>query len=125
MRDLANNIAPVATIAPAVLSATTTGAGVDLLGANSAALIISTGAIVGSAVMVPKLQDSDDNSTFTDVAAADLVGSLPAQLAAASIVKVGYIGTKRYVRAVLTLSSGTSIAASATVIKGGLNKRPA
>lgn len=124
MRDLYNNIGLAQSIAPAVLTATTNGAGVDLLGFNSAALVINTGALVGSAVFVPKLQESDDNTTFTDVAAGDLHGAFPAALAAASVTKVGYRGTKRYVRPVLTLSSGTSLAASATVVKGDAAKRP-
>lgn len=124
MRDLVNNIGAVTAIAPAVLAATTNGAGVDLLPCNSAAVVISTGAIAGSAVMVPKLQESDDGTTFTDVAAADLQGTFPAALAASSTVKVGYKGFKRYIRPVLTLSSGTSIAASAVVIRGDNLKRP-
>lgn len=124
MRDLYNNIGLAQSIAPAVLTATTTGTGIDLLGFNSAALVVSTGAIVGSAVFVPKLQESDDDSTYTDVAAGDLHGTFPAALSAASVIKVGYRGNKRYVRPVLTLSSGTSIAASANVVKGDAAKRP-
>lgn len=124
MRDLVNNIGIVTAIAPAVLTATTTGSGVDLNGFNSAALVINTGALAGAAVFVPKLQESDDNTTFTDVAAADLQGSFPASLAATSTVKVGYKGFKRYVRPVLTLSSGTSLAVSASIIRGDANKRP-
>lgn len=124
MRDLVNNIGIVTVIAPAVLAATNTPAGIDLNGFGSAALVITTGAIVGSAVMVAKMQESDDNATFTDVAAADLQGAFPASLAAASTLKIGYRGNKRYIRPVLTLSSGTSIAASAIVIRGNAAKRP-
>ncbi len=69
MRDIVNNIGIVTAIAPAVLAATQTPAGIDLAGFNSAAFVFTTGAIVGAAVFVPKLQESDDNATFTDVAA--------------------------------------------------------
>lgn len=124
MRDLVNNIGIVTVIAPAVLAATSTPAGIDLNGFGSAALVITTGAIVGSAVMVGKMQESDDNTNFTDVAAADLHGAFPASLAAVSTLKIGYRGNKRYIRPVLTLSSGTSIAASAIVIRGNAAKRP-
>jgi hypothetical protein len=124
MRDIVNNIGVVAVIAPAVLTATNTPAGVDLLGFGSAALVINTGAIAGSGNFTPKLQESDDNTNFTDVAAGDLQGSFPAALAANSVVKVGYKGNKRYVRPVLTLNSGTSIAASALIVKGNASKRP-
>lgn len=118
MRDIVNNIGVVSAIAPAVLTATTSPAGIDLLGFNSAAVVIATGAIVGAAVFVPKLQESVDGTAYTDVAAADLIGAFPASLAAASTYKVGYRGNARFVKPVLTLSSGTSIAASVTVIKG-------
>src|SRR3954453_22608814 len=98
MRDIVSNFGVSQAVAPAVLTATNTSAGIDLNGFNAAAVVINTGALVGAAVFVPKLQESDDNSTFTDVVAADLVGTFPAQLAATSIIKVGYIGNKRYVR---------------------------
>ncbi|OCJ05250.1 hypothetical protein A6U87_14675 [Rhizobium sp. AC44/96] len=124
MRDLASNIGIVQAIAPAVLTATNTPAGVDLLGFGSAAVVIETGAIAGSGNFTPKLQESDDNTNFTDVAAGDLQGTFPTALVATSVVKVGYKGNKRYVRPVLTLNSGTSIAASATIIKGNPAKRP-
>lgn len=78
MRDLISSIAVVHLVAPAVLTATTTPASVDLIRFNSAAIVIATGAIVGAAVMVPKLTESDDNVTFTDVAASDLHGAFPA-----------------------------------------------
>src|SRR5262245_54930475 len=98
MRDLASNIGPVQAVAPAVLAATTTSNGIDLLGFDSAALVINTGAIAGSGNFTAKLQESDDDSDYDDVAAGDLIGSFPASLAADSVVKVGYIGTKRYLK---------------------------
>ncbi len=123
-RDLYNSIGVIQSIAPAVQSASVNGSSVDLRPYNSATVIINAGAIVGAAVMVPKLQESDDNSTFTDVAAGDLLGAFPASLSASASIKVGYKGTKRYVRPVLTLSSGTSIAADAVVIGGHASLAP-
>ncbi|MBX5149567.1 hypothetical protein HJB78_00920 [Rhizobium lentis] len=126
MRDLTSHISPVTSIAPAVLTATANGASVDLLGFNSAALVISTGAIAGSGNFAPKMQESDDNSTWNDVASSDLTGpALPAALAASTTYELGYKGFKRYVRPVLSLVSGTSIAASAVVIRGNPAKQPA
>jgi hypothetical protein len=124
MRDLTSNIAVVTAIAPAVLTATNTPPGFDLLGFNTVAVVISTGAIAGAGNFTPKLQESDDNATFTDVAAADLIGTLPATLAAASTYKAGYKGFKRYIRPVLTLNSGTSIAAGVLLVKGDASQRP-
>jgi hypothetical protein len=120
MRDLASNIGIVQAVAPAVLTATTKGTAIDLLGFNSAAIVINTGAIVGSGNFTAKLQESDTTTDgdFTDVAAGNLVGTLPAALAASSSCKQGYTGSKRYIRAVLTFNSGTSIAAGAVAVLG-------
>lgn len=119
MRDLANNIGTVQAVAPAVLSATNTSAAIDLLGFDSAAVVINTGAIVSSGDFTAKLTECDTSGgTYTDVAAAHLVGTFPASLEADSVVKVGYIGTKRYLKTVITKNSGTSIAAGAVIVKG-------
>lgn len=120
MRDLSNNIGPIAALVPQVLSATNTSAAIDIRGFNSAALIINTGAIVASGNFTAKLQESDTTTSgdFTDVAAADLIGALPAVLAASTVYKQGYIGTRRYLRLVITLNSGTSIAAGAVIVRG-------
>jgi hypothetical protein len=120
MRDLASKIGVVATLAPAVQAATLKGSAVDLCGYDSAALVINTGAIVSDGLYDVKLQESDTTTDgdFTDVVAADLIGDLPAALEAASVYRQGYVGTKRYVRAVITKQSGTSIAAGAVVVLG-------
>lgn len=126
MRDLANNVAAVQAVAPAVLSATNTSAAIDLQGFESAAVIINTGAIVSAGDFTAKLQESDTTTggDFTDVVAANLVGSFPASLVADSVVKVGYVGSKRYLRTVITKNSGTSIAAGAVILKGNAHSRP-
>lgn len=126
MRDLANNVAAVQAVAPAVLAATNTSAAIDLQGFESAAVIINTGAIVSAGDFTAKLQESDTTTSgdFTDVVAANLVGSFPASLVADSVVKVGYVGNKRYLRTVITKNSGTSIAACAVIVKGYAHSRP-
>jgi hypothetical protein len=126
MRDLASNIGVVQALAPQVLAATDTSAAIDLLGFNSAAVVINTGAIASSGNFTAKLQESDTTTSgdFTDVAAANLVGTLPAALAAASVYKQSYIGTKRYLRLVTTKNSGTSIAVGAVIVKSRAASRP-
>jgi len=126
MRDLAHNIAVVQAVVPAVLSATDTSAAIDLQGFESAAVIFNTGAIVSSGDFTAKLQESDTTTSgdFADVAAADLIGSLPATLEASSVYKQGYIGKKRYLRTVITKNSGTSIAAGAVIVKGHPHEVP-
>lgn len=126
MRDLASNISPVLALSPAVQAATIKGAAIDLRGFNSAMLTVITGAIAGAGDFTAKLQESDTTTDgdFADVAAADLVGSLPASLTADGCFKLGYIGNKLFVRVVLTKNGGTSIAAGAMVAKGHASARP-
>lgn len=120
MRELINDIKLVQALAPAVQAATATSSAIDLAGYDSAAILINTGAIAGSGDFTTKLQHSDTTTSgdFTDVAAADLVGTFPASLAADSVYKVGYSGTKRYVRTVTTKNGGTSIAAGIVALLG-------
>ncbi|ABE61232.1 conserved hypothetical protein [Nitrobacter hamburgensis X14] len=126
MRDIANNIGVDQTLSPVDYAATTKGTAVDLQGFNSAAVIVNTGAITTAGLYVVKVQESDTTTDgdFTDVVAGDLVGTLPASLAATSTYKQGYIGNKRYIRAVITKTSGTSIVAGAIVVKGNAADKP-
>jgi len=125
MRDAISNIAAVTAIAPAVQSATVTGAGIDTFGCNRLAFILATGAIVSSGDFTASVQESDDNATYTDAAAGVIDTDAPATLEAASSYRIGYRGFKRYARLVLTKNGGTSIGASATAIKSDLATRPA
>lgn len=126
MKTISQNICAVSALAPAVLTNTATGDPIDLFGFESAAIVIATGAIAGDGDFTAKLQESDTTTggDFTDVATAHLHGEFPESLEAASVVKVGYGGFKRYVRLVVTKNSGTSIAASAVLVKGHAHERP-
>jgi hypothetical protein len=128
MRDLHRHLAAVLAVAPAVLSATATSAAIDLRGHESAEIIVPTGAIVSSGAFSITVTECDtSDGTFTEVAAEDLLGGadLPASLAATSVYQVGYRGSKRYIKVELTKASGTSIAASATVVLGHPHIGPA
>jgi hypothetical protein len=124
-RDLKSNIdnGPDASgIIPAVYTATATGVGVDCRGFDAVMVSFKTGAIVAAGLFTPKLQESDDSTTgsdgtWNDVAAVDQQGSL-ANLAASALQRVGYIGSKRWVRPVATYVSGTSTAICALVTRG-------
>lgn len=126
MRDLALNIGVILALSPAVLTATTKGNAVDVRDFDSAAMVVNTGAIAGSGNFTAKLQESDTTTDgdFADVKADDLVGALPAVLTADGSFKQGYIGTKRYIRVVATLNSGTSIAAGAVAVLGNAHRAP-
>lgn len=128
MKDLKSRIDPKLALIPVVYSATKSDSAIiDLQGANSATLIINTGAIVGAGDYTVSLRHGDASDLSGDAAAgaSDLIGSLPATLAENSVYCVGYVGGKRYVRAVITKNSGTSIAAGAVIVRGSLNNSPA
>ena len=139
MKDMSNSIATAVSLVSAVRTAAANGTGVDLQGYESATLIADVGAegdtLSSSVYFEISLEHSDDNSTFTDVAQADIVdgtisgsgiwlkldgtaGGNPDT--AGEIYRVGYIGGKRYIRGVLaktgTHSNGTPI--SLFVVKG-------
>ena len=126
MRDLYSNIKAVAALAPSVKSASVDGAVVDLKGANRAAFVLNTGAIVSSGDFSTKLQESDTTTPgdFSDVAATQVDTDAPATLVAASTYRLGYRGNKRYARIVLTKAGGTSIAAGCVAILSDLHQRP-
>jgi hypothetical protein len=115
VKDLKNNIALTQSLAPAARTASANGTGVDLQGSESAVVMFSLGALTDG-THTPKVQESDaSGSGYTDVAAADLIGSLSA-LSANTIQQVGYIGNKRYIRAVLTVAGATTGALSSAVV---------
>lgn len=120
MKDIFSGLCVVASLAPAVVAATTKGTHADLRGYRSALLVINTGAIAGDGLYDVKLEESDTtvDGDFTGVQAKDLLGALPDALSASSVYKQGYVGTKRYIRAVITKQSGTSIAAGAVIVLG-------
>lgn len=122
MRDIVNRVGPVTSIAPQAANATQNGTGVDLLGFAAAAFILTLGAVTGTTpTATVKFQESDDNTTFTDIAVTDLDGGVALGVGAAgnnSIAlaaanastkqKVGYLGNKRYVRAIISAIAGTT-----------------
>lgn len=123
--DLDNDIS-IATSLTTQAARTTSanGTGVDLSGFRAAAVFFMVGAITDG-THTPKLQESDDNSSFSDVAAADQDGTLAA-LTANTNQKVSYKGRKRYIRAVVTVTGSPSTGGfyTATVIRGGARSLP-
>lgn len=122
MRDLYSQISSVLAVAPAVLTASVSGATVDLRAARSVCFVVATGAIVGAAVFSVKLVESDNGVAWTDVPLALVDSNAPAALVAASSYRLGYRGSKRYVRVVVNYISGTSLALSAVAVLDPLNK---
>lgn len=149
MKDLASFVKATQVFGPAVLAADATAVIVDLQGYHSAVILMSVG--VGgitfdtSNYLEISAAHSDDNSTYTDVAVADLMGvdaptalveaqgagdtvlkSFKAAHAAAAIYKVGYIGGKRYLRidVEFTGTHGTGTPVSIVVLRGDAELQP-
>lgn len=120
LRDLVSNLKVVQPIVPQVLTGTllTGVTGVDTRGYDSAIVIFNSGAIVSSGLLTPSVYESDDDTTYTAVAAADLQGTALSNLAASAVQRVGYAGSKRYIKPALTYVSGTSVAVQAEVVLG-------
>ena len=135
MRDLSNNIVPANSIINATKTAAANGTGVDLQGYESAMVVVSVGAegdtLAANLYFQISLEHSDDNSTYTDCAQADIIDGTIATDGVFLILDgtgttvggtwwIGYVGGKRYVRAVIaksgTHSNGTPI--SVLVLKG-------
>lgn len=106
VRDIHNQISVLNSLTPAARTASANGSGVDLTGYRAAAVVFTVGTITDG-THTPKIQESDDNSSFSDVAAADQSGTLAA-LATGVNQEVSYLGTKRYIRAVSTVAGATT-----------------
>lgn len=133
MRDLRNNISSVVAIGNEVLDADNTPAAIDLSGFDAAVVEFAVG--VGGITFDStdkiefKLTHSEDDATYTvvddddveltesnldEVGTGGIVYSLVAAHAAATVVNVGYVGNKRYLKVLAdfggTHGTGTPIA---------------
>jgi hypothetical protein len=113
-QDLFNSITPVHDVAVAAKTTTVTSTGVDRTayqqGAARVVAVIDIDAATDG-TWTPKLQDSPDNSTWTDVVSPFIQGPTPATFTSAnanSEVKLGYLGVQRYVRCVVTATGVTT-----------------
>ena len=127
-RDINSNLDAQESLRPAVRTADADGESVDLRGADGAVVVVSVGAITGSvnATTAFVLEESDDGTTFTDVADADIQGEEPTGTAitANTAFQFGYIGDARYIRVSSVKGGETNLAASAMVVRGYLHKAP-
>ena len=129
-KDIYNQIEPSVSVAPQFVNSNTTltGTGVDLRGFEGCLILLPAGAIAGSSsanIYTPEVQESDSSDTgFTAVADANLIGTEAAAVhnggTDSTVKKIGYIGTKRYVRVVITTTAFTTAGGNigALVVKG-------
>lgn len=129
MRDLNNQISSAVCIAPAAnRTATTNGTGVDLAGYRSACAVVQYGTVTDG-TWTAKIEESDDNSNWSDVAGADLSGSFTARTSSndETVEEVGYLGSKRYIRVTVTetVASSTGALFNALIVRGAPITEPA
>ncbi|MES1248042.1 MAG: hypothetical protein ABUS54_10255 [Actinomycetota bacterium] len=107
MKSGKSYISPAVSLTPTGnRNATANGTSVDLTAYDECIVVITSDTITDG-THTPKLQDSADNSTWNDVAAGNLDGTFAA-ITASSVQTVGYKGTNRYVRVVVTVSGATT-----------------
>lgn len=118
MRSIKSETAGVASIQPELHNADVAGASAELVGYDAALVLIQTGDYTDGTFPI-QVEESDDAATWTAVADADLDGTEPVIDAAAdadSVFRVGYLGSKRYLRVAIVGSTagatGAEIAAS-------------
>lgn len=129
MRSVYDAIKAVLTIRPVTATATATGAAVDTLGYNSAAITLEVGAVSGTTPTLDvKVQECDTSGgTYTDI-----TGAAFTQVTASNnsqILRVDGLGVgsrKRYIRALGTIAGTTpSFAFGVEALLGNGYTKPA
>lgn len=101
------------------------GVSIDRQGSDGLEFIFQVGAYTDGSV-TPLIEESDDDSDYTAVADADLTNTeASAALTAAGVSKIGYVGSKRYVKATAVTAAASTLSVGATAIKYGLRLRGA
>lgn len=136
MKDLYNNIEVVSVLDPIAVEANATYTGIDLAGFNSACLLISVGLDANFAdnnKWVFTLKHGDDVTTYANVETDDMLDltvasgvvlTIDAVGEDNSIYKLGYVGGKRYLELVMTVSGTVSMPLSIECIKGHPENAP-
>lgn len=130
-KDLKSNVDAAQSLTPAVRTASANGSAVDLRGYESAMVVFSMGAFTNGEFTLTVEESDASGSGFTTVAAGDLAGTLTAIGSTAgqnAIQRVGYKGTKRYIRAVVSEAAsptpGTGLALGANVLRNSAHGLP-
>jgi len=132
MRDMHSSTKALVAIGATALAADNTPAAIDLQGYSAAEIILAIGVggitFSGTNKVEFVLTHSDDDSTYTAVTTADMLGvtvasggiikALTAAHAAAAVYRYGYVGGKRYLKLLADFSGthGTATPIAATVV---------
>lgn len=131
MRDMKNNVGASVTLAPATRTTDATGTGVDRTGYESVTLLVQVGLLTMGEYSFP-FKESDDDITYTTIAAADLIGDAIVINDASDdekVYRLGYKGKKKYVRGDLAVTAQspsitTGLPCSAMILLGDPGSRP-
>ncbi len=107
--DLNKNVKSVVSIIPQTLAIDANGSSVDALDFNSGKLVISVGALdltSGNETYNVKVQESDNDSDFTDLTGATIAVTAANSLKIIPLNNLD-VKAKRYLRAVLTVGGTT------------------
>ncbi len=126
-RDLKNNIGALVAIEPQALSGTSdlTGEIIDTKGYSSVTFVLTTRTMAATTLDAQLLIQEGDASNLSDAAAVadgDLIGTEAATAISPTsdkvTVKIGYKGSKRYVRSNLTVTgnNGTDIVCGTAIL---------
>src|SRR5215213_7216398 len=119
MRKLFDNVKFVASLVPAVRTADANGTGVDTQGYEDAVLLVQAGDIDLASTdetYVFELEESDDNSTFTDVTGYDVTITADNEVDKVRIPELN-VAHKRYLRVVCNVGGTTpSVPVAATFL---------
>lgn len=129
-KELAKQSKTTQSIKSQAVTATVTGSAVDTQGYESALILVDAGTWTDGTHTF-SVTESDDDSTYTTVAAADLVGSMPTISDGTGddqMYEVAYLGTKRYIKVVDTVTGAASppvgLLASAHVVLSHARHKP-
>lgn len=129
MRALKLDLNPVTSARHNAAAAPANGTGVALAGYEGVLAVLDVVAVGGTTpVATYRLQESNDNSVFTDVSTANMLDEVqPVAFTAVGLVTRGYIGPMAFLRWALTVLTGTSptVTASGTITLGYARHQPA
>lgn len=124
IKDLHNNVFGFVALAPVTIATDTTTVGleIDTQGFNAMEFFLQTGVVTDGDYSLILTESDTSGGSFTAVADADLLGTEPAFTADtddAKIGRVGYIGSKRYLKAtVLSANTSTGALIAVTAVGG-------
>ncbi len=119
-QGIANGVPP-----QTINNSTVTTSGVDLSVFHRALFTLYIGAVTGGGTIAAKLQESTDNSTFTDLSGSNvsITGKTTANKIETFEVRSDQI-TKRYVRLSVTEGGSQNVLVAATAIGDEANHKP-